>query len=188
MPTDLGKLVTKNVMEVYFPEVVDVEFTSRMEEDLDKVAEGKVAWKKVIGDYYNGSLKKEIDQARANMEKVKPKVELTEELCPQCGKPLALKHGRFGDFLACSDFPKCRYTKSIITSTGVKCPKCGSEIIVKRSRKGKTFYGCSNYPSCDQVYWYKPVQKECPKCGSLLVERGRSLVCSNPDCDHREKK
>ena len=188
MPTDLGKLVTKNVMEEYFPEIVDVEFTSRMEEDLDKVAEGKIDWKKVIGDYYNGSLKREIEAARSNMEKVKPKVELTDELCPNCGKPLALKHGRFGDFLACSGFPECRYTRSIITSTGVKCPKCGSDIVVKRSRKGKTFYGCSNYPSCDQVYWYKPVQKECPKCGSLLVERGRSLVCSNPDCDHREKK
>ena len=188
MPTDLGKLVTKDVMEVYFPEVVDVEFTSKMEENLDKVAEGEVGWKKVIGDYYNGSLKSEIDKARTTMEKVKPKVELTEEICPQCGKPLALKHGRFGDFLACSGFPGCRYTKSIITSTGVKCPKCGSDIVLKRSRKGKSFYGCSGYPACDQVYWYKPVQKECPKCGSLLVERGRSLVCSNPDCDHREKK
>ena len=188
IPTDLGKLVTKDVMEVYFPDVVDVEFTSKMEEDLDRVAEGQLPWKKVIGDYYNGSLKSEIDKAKAQMERVKPKVELTDELCPQCGKPLALKHGRFGDFLACSGFPECRYTKSIITSTGVKCPKCGKDIIVKHSRKGKSFYGCSGYPDCDQVYWYKPVQKACPKCGSLLVERGRSLVCSNPECDHREKK
>ena len=188
MPTDLGVLVTKNVMEEYFPEVVDVEFTSKMEADLDKVAEGKVGWKKVIGDYYNGSLKTEIETAKAQMEKVKPKVELTEDLCPQCGKPLAIRHGKFGDFKACSGFPGCKYTESIITSIGVKCPKCGGDIIVKHSRKGKTFYGCSGYPKCDQVYWYKPVQKACPKCGSLLVERGRSLVCSNPDCDHREKK
>ena len=188
MPTDLGKLVTKDVMEVYFPEVVDVEFTSRMEADLDRVAEGEVSWKKVIGDYYNGHLKSEIESARQKMEKVKPVVELSDELCPQCGKPLAIKHGRFGDFLACSGFPGCRYTKSVITSTNVKCPKCGGDIIIKHSRKGKTFYGCSSYPKCDQVYWYKPVQKECPKCGSLLVERGRSLVCSNQDCDYREKK
>ena len=188
MPTDLGKLITKDVMEVYFPEVVDVEFTSRMEEDLDKVAEGELPWKKVIGDYYNGHLKGEIETARKQMEKVKPQVELTDELCPQCGKPLALRHGRFGDFLACSSFPACKFTKSIITSTGVKCPKCGKDIIVKRSRKGKTFYGCSGYPDCDQVFWYKPVQKECPKCGSLLVERGRSLVCSNAECDYRERK
>ena len=188
LPTDLGRLVTKDVMEVYFPEIVDVEFTSRMEEDLDKVAEGQTEWKKVIGDYYNGCLKEEISKARSQMERVPAKVELTDELCPNCGKPLALKHGRFGDFLACSGFPECRYTRSIIKSTGVKCPSCGKDIIVKRSRKGKTFYGCSGYPECDQVYWYKPVQKECPKCGSLLVERGRSLVCSNPDCDHREKK
>ena len=188
MPTDLGKLITKDVMEVYFPEVVDVEFTSRMEEDLDKVAEGKLPWKKVIGDYYNGHLKGEIETARKQMEKVKPQVELTDEPCPQCGKPLALRHGRFGDFLACSSFPACKFTKSIITSTGVKCPKCGKDIIVKRSRKGKTFYGCSGYPDCDQVFWYKPVQKECPKCGSLLVERGRSLVCSNAECDYRERK
>ncbi len=188
MPTDLGKLITKDVMEVYFPEVVDVEFTSRMEEDLDKVAEGELPWKKVIGDYYNGHLKGEIETARKQMEKVKPQVELTDEPCPQCGKPLALRHGRFGDFLACSSFPACKFTKSIITSTGVKCPKCGKDIIVKRSRKGKTFYGCSGYPDCDQVFWYKPVQKECPKCGSLLVERGRSLVCSNAECDYRERK
>ena len=187
VPTDLGKLVTRSVMEVYFPEVVDVEFTSRMEADLDRVAEGEVPWKKVIGDYYNGHLKKEIDTAKAQMEKVKPALELTEELCPQCGRPLALRHGRFGDFLACSGFPGCKYTKSLITSTGVKGPKCGGEIVVKHSRKGKTFYGCTGYPKCDQVYWYKPVQKECPKCGSLLVERGRSLVCSGQDCDYRER-
>ncbi|MBQ4372348.1 MAG: topoisomerase DNA-binding C4 zinc finger domain-containing protein, partial [Firmicutes bacterium] len=94
----------------------------------------------------------------------------------------------FGDFLACTGFPECRYTRSIVESTGVKCPKCGRDIVKKISRKGKLFYGCSGYPECDQVYWYKPVDKKCPRCGSLLVERGRSLVCSNQECGYSERK
>jgi len=113
---------------------------------------------------------------------------LTGEMCPECGRPLAKKHGRFGDFLACTGFPDCRYTRSIIKGTGVKCPKCGGEIIQKTSRKGKPFFGCSNYPKCDQVYWYRPVDKKCPRCGSLLVQRGRSLVCSNQECGYSERK
>ena len=187
-PTDLGMLVTQDIMEVYFPDVVNIDFTSNMEENLDEVAEGKAEWKRVVGDYYNGNLKKEIDTAKEQMEKIKPVVELTDELCPECGKQLALRHGRFGDFLACSGFPDCKFTKSIIKSTGVKCPKCDGEIIQKRSKKGKVFYGCSSYPNCDTVFWYKPVNKTCPKCGNLLVERGKMLYCSDPNCDHKEKE
>ena len=155
---------------------------------MDSVAEGKAQWKTVVADYYNGNLRQEIENAKEQMEKIKPVVQLTDELCPDCGKPLALRHGRFGDFLACSGFPECKYTKSIIKNTGVKCPKCDGDIIVKRSKKGKTFYGCSSYPTCDMVFWYKPVNKNCPKCGNLLVERGRMLYCSDTNCDYKEKK
>ena len=187
-PTDLGMLVTQDIMKVYFPDVVNIDFTSTMEESLDSVAEGKAQWKTVVADYYNGNLRQEIENAKEQMEKIKPVVQLTDELCPDCGKPLALRHGRFGDFLACSGFPECKYTKSIIKNTGVKCPKCDGDIIVKRSKKGKTFYGCSSYPTCDMVFWYKPVNKNCPKCGNLLVERGRMLYCSDTNCDYKEKK
>lgn len=187
-PTDLGILVTNDVMEVYFPEVIDIGFTSRMEENLDKVAEGEAQWKSVVANYYNGNLKNEIDTAKDQMEKIKTVVQLTDELCPECGKQLALRHGKFGDFLACSGFPECRYTKSIIKTVGVKCPQCGGDIVVKKSKKGKTFYGCSSYPNCEMVFWYKPVEKACPQCGHLLVERGRMLYCSDPNCEYREKK
>jgi DNA topoisomerase-1 len=130
----------------------------------------------------------QLNIAEKELDKIELAPQLTGELCPECGKPLAVKHGRFGDFLACTGFPGCRYTRNIVTGTGVNCPKCGREIIERRSRKGKLFYGCSGYPECDQVYWYKPVNKKCPKCGSLLVIRGRNLVCSNSECKYYEKK
>ena len=188
MPTALGKRVNDEIMEVFFKELVDAGFTAGMEENLDRVEEGKEDWQKIIDDYWNGYLKAQIKTAESTLQKIEVEPEVTGELCPQCGKPLAVKHGKFGDFLACTGFPECRYTRSIVKSTGVKCPKCGGDIVQKFSRKGKLFYGCSNYPKCDQVYWYKPVSKKCPVCGSLLVERGRMLVCSNAECDHSEKK
>ena len=187
VPTDLGKKITKDIMEEYFHDVVDVNFTSDMESNLDKVAEGELKWKNVVSDYYD-ILKDEIRTAKEQAEKVQPEIELVDETCPNCGRQLAKKHSRYGDFLACTGFPECKYTKSIVIDTGIKCPSCGGNIIVKRSKKGKTFYGCSNYPECEQVYWYKPVDKKCPNCGSLLVERGRMLYCSDPNCGYREKK
>ena len=187
-PTDLGNKITYVIMEPYFKELVDVGFTADMEKQLDKVEEGDVRWQSVVGDYYNNYLKDELTKARAEVEKVVTVPEFIGENCPECGKPLVKKSGKFGSFIACSGYPDCRYTRNIIVGTGVACPKCGKEIIQKRSRKGKTFYGCSGYPDCDQVFWYKPVDKKCPKCGSLLVERGRKLVCSKEDCHYSENK
>ena len=187
VPTELGRKITTEIMEEYFKDVVDVNFTSRMEENLDEVAEGKLKWKDVVSDYY-GVLENEIKTAKEQAEKIKPQVELVDEYCPECGRQLAKRHSKFGDFLACTGFPACKYTKNIIQETGVKCPSCGGDIIVKRSKRGKTFYGCANYPECEQVYWYKPVDKKCPDCGSLLVERGRMLYCSDPNCGYKEKK
>jgi DNA topoisomerase-1 len=186
-PTSLGMKVTEDVMETYFKEIVDTGFTASMESDLDNVEEGSAEWRNVVGAYYNSYVKNQVKEAQEKLEKVKKEVVLTDELCPQCGKPLALKQGRFGEFLACSGFPECKYSRSIVKSTGVKCPKCGGDIIAKRSRKGKAFYGCANYPECDQVFWYMPVDKKCPECGSLLVKRGKQLVCLSADCKYREK-
>lgn len=187
-PTDLGNTITYVIMEPYFKELVDVGFTADMEKQLDKVEEGNVRWQSVVGDYYNNYLKDELAKARAEVEKVVTAPEFIGENCPECGKPLVKKSGKFGSFIACSGYPECRYTRNIIVGTGVACPKCGKEIIQKRSRKGKTFFGCSGYPDCDQVFWYRPVDKKCPKCGSLLVERGRKLVCSKEDCHYSENK
>ncbi len=187
-PTELGMRITREIMEVYFKEIVDAGFTAGMEEKLDKVEEGGESWQNVVSDYYHGYMEGQLNIAERELDKIELAPRLTGEMCPECGKPLAVKHGRFGDFLACTGFPACRYTRNIVVGTGVSCPKCGKEIIEKRSRKGKLFYGCSGYPQCDQVYWYRPVNKKCPKCGSLLVVRGRNLVCSNADCGYHEKK
>ena len=153
-----------------------------MEEDLDKVEAGSINWKKVVDECYSGYLKKEIDTAMDELEKEEAEPVLTGEVCPDCGKPLAIKQSRFGEFIACTGYPECKYTKSIIQTVGVKCPSCGSDIIVRRSRKGKLFYGCSGYPKCNQVFWDKPTEEKCPDCGSLLVIKGKKLICSNPEC------
>lgn len=187
IPTDLGMTVTEDVMEVYFKEIVDTGFTAKMEERLDDVAEGEAEWREVVGDYYNRYVKDQVAEAEEKLEEMKAEPVITDELCPECGKPLALKEGRFGEFLACTGFPDCRYTRSIVKKTGVKCPGCGGDIIVRRSKRGKLFYGCSNYPDCEQVYWYQPVDRECPKCGSLLNKRGKRIVCSSRECDYKEK-
>ena len=187
IPTDLGRKITNEIMKVYFKDVIDINFTSGMEENLDKVAEGSLEWKKVVADYY-AVLEDEIKTAKEQAERVKPALELVDEYCPECGKQLVKRHGKFGDFLACTGFPACRYTKPIVMTTGVKCPKCGGDILARKSKRGKTFYGCSNYPECDQVYWYRPVDKKCPECGSLLVERGRKLWCSNEECKYKEDR
>ena len=184
-PTELGFLVT-DLMETYFKEIVDVGFTADMEEKLDDVEVKGLEWQKVIEDFY-GILEKELKVADEAIEKVKLEDELTDELCELCGKPMAIKHGRFGEFLACSGYPECKNTKPILKKLDVKCPVCGKDLVIRRGKSGKMFYGCSGYPDCSQVYWYRPVDKKCPKCGSLLVQRkgkGHTLTCSNNDCDH----
>ncbi len=185
--TDLGAKVTE-IMEDYFREIVDTGFTAEMEEKLDTVAEGGFAWRDVVSEYYDGYIKEQLEKAQGQLERVKVEAEPTGDVCPQCGRPLVRRQSRYGEFVGCSGYPACRYIKPNIVNIGVKCPKCGGELVRKRSRKGKTFYGCSNYPACDQVYWYLPVDKKCPECGSLLTERGRSLICSNPDCSYSEPK
>ena len=187
VPTELGFHVT-GLMEEYFREIVDVNFTAEMEDRLDGVELKNEEWKQVIRDFY-GPFAKELEVADKAIEKIEIEDQPTGEICELCGKPMVIKNGRFGDFIACSGYPECKNTKPIIKTIGVKCPKCGKDIIVRKSRKGKIFYGCSGYPECDQVFWYKPVEKKCPKCSALLVERklkGSTLSCSNPECDYKE--
>ena len=189
VPTDLGFTVT-NMMEDYFRDIVDVNFTADMEDKLDDVEIKDVEWKQLIRDFYSG-FEKELKYADENIEKIEIEDEPTDEICEKCGKPMVIKHGRFGKFMACSGYPDCKFTKPIVKGTGVACPKCGKEIVERQGRKGRTFYGCSGYPDCTQIYWYRPVEKKCPECGDLLVERsgksGNWLQCGNKDCNYKEK-
>ena len=187
IPTELGFLVT-GMMEEYFKEIVDVNFTAEMEDKLDDVEIKDVEWKSIIREFY-GPFEKELEYADQSIEKVVIEDQPTGELCALCGKPMVLKAGRFGDFIACSGYPECKNTKPIVKSIGIPCPKCGKDILAKKSKRGKLFYGCSGYPECDQSFWYKPVDKKCPECGELLVEKkskNGTLACSNAECKYKE--
>ncbi|MBA8759197.1 type I DNA topoisomerase [Staphylococcus schleiferi subsp. coagulans] len=188
VPTELGEIVHEQVKE-YFPEIIDVEFTVNMETLLDKIAEGDIAWKKVVGDFYN-SFKQDVARAEEEMEKIEIKDEPAGEDCEVCGSPMVIKMGRYGKFMACSNFPDCRNTKAITKPIGVKCPKCKTgDVVERKSKKNRVFYGCSNYPECDFISWDKPIGRDCPKCNQYLAEhkKGRTtqVVCSN--CDYKEE-
>ena len=187
IPTELGFIVT-DMMEQYFREIVDAGFTAQMEDNLDDIESKGVRWKSVIEEFY-GTLKEELDIADKQIEKVEFKEELTGEMCEKCGKPMAVKHGRFGVFAACTGYPECKNTKPLVQSINVKCPKCGKDIVARKSKKGRVFYGCSGYPECTQSYWNKPIDRKCPKCGELLVEKkskDAKYACSNSECDYKE--
>ncbi len=186
-PTELGFIVT-DLMETYFREIVDVGFTADMEDKLDDIEVKNTEWRAIVGDFYK-ILEQELKVADEAIEKVTIEDELTDELCEICGKPMAIKHGRFGEFLACSGYPECKNTKPIVSKIDVKCPDCGRDIIARKSKKGRVFYGCSGYPECNKLYWNKPVDKKCPKCSSLLMEKKTktsSYMCSNPECGYKE--
>jgi len=190
-PTDLGVTVN-HLLNKYFPDVTDIEFTAQLEHRLDEIEEGKEEWQEILHDFYK-EFSERFEEAKDNMKKVNMDIE-TDIKCDKCGKPMVIKHGRYGKFLACSGFPECKNTKPYLDKVGVKCPKCkDGEIVKRKSKKGKTFYGCSNYPECDFVSWDKPTNKKCPKCGSMMVEkfskkRGSYYKCSNKDCKHTVDK
>ena len=188
VPTELGELVIQ-LMEEFFPEILDAEFTAHMEGDLDHVEEGKEDWVKVLGSFYE-SFEKRLEVAEEEMKEVEIQDEVSDEMCEKCGRPLVYKMGRFGKFLACSGFPDCRNTKPIVKDIGVTCPKCREgKIIERRSKKGRIFYGCDQYPGCDYVSWDKPTDKPCPSCGAMMVEKrsrsGGKLLCTQ--CRHSEE-
>jgi len=188
IPTDLGFVVTE-LMENYFSEIVDAGFTADMEDRLDEVESEGRDWRGIVAEFY-GVLKGELEVADSEIEKIKLEDEPTDEICELCGKPMVIKQGRFGRFIACSGYPECKNTKPILVKVeGVACPACGKDIVARRSKKGKVFYGCSGYPDCKQVFWYKPVNIKCPKCGALLVERkgkNTKYACSNPECSYKD--
>ncbi|AZK47804.1 type I DNA topoisomerase [Paenibacillus lentus] len=188
MPTELGELVIEQ-MEQFFPEILDVEFTAHMEDDLDHVEEGSEDWVRVLSDFYE-SFEKRLEVAEEEMKEIEIEDEVSDEICEKCGKPLVYKLGRFGKFLACSGFPDCRNTKPIVKDIGVTCPTCKEgHVVERRSKKGRVFFGCNRYPECDFVSWDRPSAKPCPKCGGLLVEKrnkqGGKLQCKA--CDHVEQ-
>ena len=181
-PTELG-MVVNDLVSKYFSDIVDIEFTARMEDELDEIAQKNKGWVDVVQDFYT-PFEKSLDNAFQLAERVKLPDELTEETCPECGKPLAVKMGRFGKFLACSGYPECKFTKSFQKKIGVECPQCGGEIIERLNKKKRTFYGCSNYPNCKFAINYKPLPEPCPKCGAMLTEyRGKQAKCTK--CEYR---
>ena len=184
-PTEMGTIVN-DVLVKNFPEVVDIDFTAKMEKELDEGADGKDTWQKTCSDFYTPFAKnlaeKYKDVPKENL------IEKTDKICPKCGSPIIERMGRFGRFYACSKFPECKYTESIDNKNndlGIKCPKCKEgDIVARKTKKGKMFYGCNKFPKCDFALWDKPVNELCPKCDSLLVEKGKSKIkCSNKECD-----
>ncbi|MDR2771113.1 MAG: type I DNA topoisomerase [Clostridiales Family XIII bacterium] len=186
-PTELGFVVTE-LMETYFKEIVDTGFTAGMEDKLDDIEVKNTDWKAIVGEFYD-ILKDELRTADAEIEKVKLEDEVTDEICELCGRHLVKKFGRFGEFLACSGYPECKNTKPIVNKIDVKCPQCGRDIVARKSKKGRVFYGCSGYPECNRIFWNKPVEKQCPHCGSLMTEKktkSSNLLCSNAECGYKE--
>ncbi|KAA9025888.1 type I DNA topoisomerase [Niallia endozanthoxylica] len=188
IPTELGEIVTELMFE-FFPEILNVEFTAKMEQDLDNIEEGQINWVKIIDDFYQG-FEKKLKIAEKEMEQVEIKDEPAGEDCEQCGNPMVFKMGRYGKFMACSNFPDCRNTKAIVKEIGVKCPKCNEgNIIERKSKKKRIFYGCDRFPECEFLSWDKPLPRKCPKCEGLLVEKklkkGVQVQCV--ECDYKEE-
>lgn len=178
VPTETG-LQVNDLMVGYFPEVVDYNFTAHMEEDLDKIAEGEMTWTDAIREFYT-PFAEDVKKAQAEIPVTKSEPEPIGRNCPECGRELVIRYGRFGKFISCSGFPECRYTEPWLEKIGVNCPQDGGELVERRTRKGRTFYGCVNYPNCDFTSWKKPLPTPCPKCGGLLVIASkREAQCAN---------
>lgn len=187
VPTELGMIVT-DVMQKHFEKIIDVAFTANMEEELDRIADGKEDWHKTISDFYT-PFEKTVETAEREIGNIELKDEVSNVKCEKCGRMMVYKHGRFGKFLACPGFPECRNAKAIIKQIGVKCPKCGGEVIEKKTKSGKLFFGCENYPKCDFTSWDKPLNEKCEKCGGMMYQRmGRFKGKYCPECSEEKKK
>lgn len=188
IPTELGEVVN-HVMEQFFPEILDASFTASLENNLDQIEVGEREWRAVLSDFYEG-FEVRLKVAEAEMEKIEIADEVSDELCEKCGLPMVYKMGRYGKFLACSGFPECRNTKPIIKEIDVVCPSCNEGKLVERKSKNRkrTFYGCNRFPDCDFVSWDKPLERPCPSCGSMLVEKKNkqnvNVVCTK--CEFTE--
>jgi DNA topoisomerase-1 len=168
-PTEIG-IAVNDLLTEHFPDIVDLNFTAQMEGDLDKVADRKADWVQLLANFY-GPFAKELASAEEKLPKLEFKDEPTDEICPKCGRPMVIKTGRFGRFISCTGYPECKTTRPILKDTGAKCPKDGGMVVERRSKKGRTFYGCANYPKCDFVSWDRVVPDRCPVCGSYVVAK-----------------
>lgn len=187
-PTELGFVVV-DMLEEYFKNIVDVKFTANLENELDEIAEGKVEKNNLLREFY-GPFETTLEKADEAIGHVELPVEVSDVKCELCGRMMVVKQGRFGKFLACPGFPDCRNTKPLLVDTGVKCPKCGGPIVERKTRRGRNFYGCKNYPECDYTTWDQPQKETCPKCGAFMLKHhyknGRALLyCSNDACETR---
>ena len=180
--TELGEVVNAMMKEA-FPSIVDVNFTATMEMLLDGVAEGTVAWKTVVSNFYP-DLNEAVEAAQKDVAEVKIADELSDEVCDNCGRQMVIKYGPHGRFLACPGFPECRFTKPYFEKIGIECPKCGKDIVLKKTKKGRKYYGCIGNPECDFMVWQKPAGEMCEKCGAIMLEKGNKLVCSDENCGH----
>lgn len=182
IPTEVG-IETTDKLQEFFKDIINVEYTKNMEDDLDKIAEGNMEWNKLLDLFYK-EFEPKVEVAFKNMEKKAP--EETGELCPNCGSPLVIKQSKYGKFTACSNYPTCKYIKSNKEEKEVKeiisCPKCDGKILEKKTKRGKIFYGCSNYPKCDFASWDKPIEEKCPNCNGTLTEKKDKIKCMN--CDY----
>lgn len=187
-PTELGFIVT-NLMEENFKQIVDLDFTAAMEDELDRVEDGDIEWHELIRKFY-GPFEKSVEKATETIEKIVLEEE-TDEICDECQSPMVVKFGRFGKFLACKNYPECKGTKPILEKIGVSCPTCeDGEVIIRKSKKGRIFYGCSKFPQCKFVSWNPPTGERCPECGEFLTkvrERGKEVIkCSNKECGYKQ--
>ena len=178
--TELGEVVN-NMMQEAFPAIVDVNFTANLETLLDGVGEGKVNWKTVVSNFYP-DLDEAVKKAEQDLAKVQIADEESDAVCEHCGRKMVIKYGPHGKFLACPGFPECRNTKPYFEKIGVACPKCGKDIVIKKTKKGRKYYGCIGNPDCDFMVWQKPSAEKCPKCGSMMLQKGNKLVCMNEEC------
>lgn len=190
-PTDLGFIVN-DLMDKYFPKIMEYKFTAAMEEKLDKIEEGEVNWRDLLNEFYP-SFADYLSHAEQDIGKIEIKDEESDVVCEKCGANMVIKTGRYGKFLACPNFPKCRNTKPIVEEINIPCPKCSAQIVVRKSKRGRKFYGCSNYPECDFVSWDMPIKDPCPKCGALMTEKssranGKTVQCTNKECGYTKEK
>ncbi len=190
IPTELGEAATK-LMEERFPKIANVKFTAQMEQNLDTVEEGNYEWVQLLTDFY-GDFDKTLKAAKEDMKGVKIELEedKTDLICEKCGKPMVVKYGRYGKFIACSGYPDCKNIVKIVNKIGVPCPKCGGDVITKNTKKGREFFGCSNYPNCDFVSWYEPTTEKCPQCGAVLFKKkGKKpkLFCNAEGCGYERE-